>query len=96
MSEQTYADQVVGITEAIQAKAKTIKEFEKSRADWVRPEGCSIYLGRHTYIVRKDGVYPPLAAVHREILSFFDMRLHGLHSELEGLRFQLIQLGRKS
>ena len=96
MSEKTYADQVVEITQAIQAKAKEIQAIEKSRHDWTRPGGTYIHIGYQTYIVRQDGtINPLLAGVLREILAAIDNRLHTLHGELEGLRFKLVKLGRE-
>jgi hypothetical protein len=96
MSAKTYADQVVEITQAIQAKAKEIQSLEKSHHDWTRPGGTSVHIGHHTYIVRQDGtINPLLAGVHREILAAIDNRLHTLHGELEGLRFKLVKLGRE-
>lgn len=91
----TYADQVAALAKRIQTEADAIRNLEKARHDWTRPEGISVYLGQHMYVVRKDGLNPSLAGMQREALAYIDARLHAKHSELEGLRFQLVQLGRQ-
>jgi len=66
-----------------------------SRHDWTRPEGVSIHMGQHIYVVPKNGVVPQqFAGIQREVLAYHDARLAMLHGELEGLRYKLIKLGR--
>ncbi|CDN87372.1 hypothetical protein BN948_01794 [Hydrogenophaga intermedia] len=92
----TYAEQVSNLAKAIQEKADAIRNMEKARHDWTRPEGISLYIGQHMHVVRKDGVNPRLAGVQREALSYIDSRLLTLRGELEGLRFRLVGLGRQA
>lgn len=96
MNKNTYAAKVVEITGLILEKAKAIRVMEQARYDWTRPEGVSIHIGQHHYAIRKDGtVNPTLEGVQREVLAVIDSRLQKLNSELEGLRFKLVTLGRE-
>ena len=92
----TYADQVSKLAEAIQRKADQIRVMEKSRRSWTTPQGGSVHMGDHIYLVDAAGVRPQVAAIHREILVYIDGRIASLTSELEGLRFKLVKLGRSA
>jgi len=95
MSTQTYAKQVADIAGDIRELAQEIEEAEKARREWIKPEGARVNLGRHVYVVKKDGnVNPMLAGVQREALAVIDERLRVLNGRLEGLRFKLVQLGK--
>jgi len=95
MSTQTYAKQVADIAGDIRELAQEIEEAEKARREWIKPEGARFNLGRHVYVVKKDGnVNPMLAGVQREALAVIDERLRVLNGRLEGLRFKLVQLGK--
>jgi hypothetical protein len=92
----TYAKQVADLASAIQEKAQEILTMEKSRHNWTRPEGISIHMGQHIYVVPKSGVVPQqLAGIQQEVLTYHDNRLAMLRGELEGLRYKLIKLGRE-
>jgi hypothetical protein len=93
-ADQSYAARVRKLAERIVEKAKAINEMEDARLKWTSEKGISIWVGQQLSVVRADGVNPALAGVQREALAYIDNRIHLLSSELEGLRFQLIQLGR--
>lgn len=92
----SYAIQVRDLAKQITGKATTIAEMEEARVRWTTPGNMSIWIGEHLTVVRPDGVNPALAGVQREAVAYIDSRLHKLRSEMEGLRFRLIQLGRES
>jgi len=93
-ADKRYTARVKTLAERIVENAKAINEMEDVRLRWTSEKGISIWVGQHLSVVRADGVNPALAGVQREALAYIDNRIHMLSSELEGLRFQLIQIGR--
>ncbi|MBU3577547.1 DUF4461 domain-containing protein [Polynucleobacter sp. UK-Kesae-W10] len=92
----TYQEQMKNIAEQIISQCSALYRLEENRNDWVKPEGHSLMIGsNHYYAVRKDGsVTPGLEAVQAEMLKLIDNQIFKANSKLEGLRFQMIQLGK--
>lgn len=93
---QSYYKNVASIAESIQSVADEISNLEKSRNDWIRPEGTTFYVLHHTYVTRKDGTTPAhLEGIKREALKAYDEVILRKKSELEGLRFKLVKLAKQ-
>lgn len=84
------ADQIIGQCDAIGG-------LENNRKNWVNPETERVKIGStYYYVVRKDGsVMPGLEGIQAEMLKVIDDQLSKARSKLEGLRFQLVKLGKK-
>jgi hypothetical protein len=92
----SYYKQVADLAEEIQSTAREIANLEKSRNDWIRPKATTFWLGQHTYVTREDGTTPKaLQGVKREALKAFDDLIFTKKSELEGLRFKLVNLAKQ-
>lgn len=92
----SYFTKVASIAALIEVKAKEIASLEKSRNDWVKPECTTFLLGHHMYVTRKDGTTPEaLKGVKREALKAFDDLIFAKKSELEGLRFRLVNVAKE-
>ena len=95
--KQTYAERVVEIAGKIKAKAAYIAELERTRAEWLQPDYKTFQFGGNTYkVVLPDGkVNPDFEGIQREALALHDRQLLKANSELEGLRWRLLQLGKE-
>ena len=95
--KQTYAHRVAEIASKIKAKAEYIANLEQTRAEWLRPDYKVFQFGGHSYkVVLPDGkVNPPFAGIQREALAIHDGQLLKANSELEGMRWKLLQLGKE-
>lgn len=95
--EQTYVERVAEIAAGIKRKAEYIAALETSRAEWLKPDYQVFQFGGHSYkVVLPDGkVSPPFAGIQREALALHDRQLLKAKSELEGLRWKLLQLGKQ-
>ena len=92
----SYYKQVSELAKEIQDKAESIAGAEKHRHDWVRPKGATFWLGYHMNVTREDGTTPAqLQGIKREVLKAFDDIILTRKSELEGLRFKLVNLAKK-
>lgn len=93
----SYAQKVSELAEVIQSKAGAIKKLEEARKNWTDPKSTmTFWLGDHVRVFMADGtVHPALKGVQRAALECIDEQLFKRNSELEGLRFKLVQLGRK-
>lgn len=96
-AEKTYAERVAEVAAKIKAKAEYIANLEKTRAEWLQPDYKTFQFGGHTYkVVLPDGkVNPAFAGIQREALALHDRQLLRANSELEGMRWQLLQLGKE-
>lgn len=91
----SYYEQVIIIAKNIQSVAEELSTLKKRRNEWVRPESATFYLLHHTYVTRKDGTTPAnLEGVKREALKAFDDLIFSKQSELEGLRFRLVNVAK--
>lgn len=95
--QRTYAERVSDLAKLIQNQADTLRSLESERAKWSKPEGKTFTIGSVSYyVVQTDGsVTPELASVQREALAVHDRLILATHSKLEGLRWQLLQLGKE-
>lgn len=93
----SYHSELKAVAEKISAQCDCIFSLEKGRQKWVSPENERVSFGQvFCYVVRKDGtVTPGLETVQAEMLKVFDNQLFKAKSKLEGLRFELVQLGKK-
>lgn len=96
-TEKTYAERVAEIASKIKAKAEYISSLEKTRAEWLQPDYKMFEFGGQRYkVVLPDGkVNPAFAGIQREALALHDRQLLRANSELEGLRWRLLQLGKE-
>ena len=92
-----YREQMKRIAEQVINQCDVIGGLERSRQDWEKPETERVKIGGMYYqVVRKDGsVMPGLEGVQAEMLKVIDNQLFIARSKLEGLRYQLVELGKK-
>lgn len=86
------------LSECITIVAKQIATLEKGRQEWMKPRYKTFYIGdTQYYVVREDGtVTPGLEGVQREAIKAHDNALILAKSRLEGLRYELAQLGKEA
>ncbi len=91
----SYYKGVADLAQKIQDKAEQIDSLEKHRNDWIRPKGATFWLGYHQYVTREDGTTPAaLQGVRREAIKAFDDLILAKKGELEGLRFELVNIAK--
>lgn len=92
----SYYKDVAALAEQIQKKADEIRSLEKHRDDWIRPKAASFWLGYNQYVTREDGTTPVhLQGIKREAIKAFDDLIFAKKSELEGLRFKLVNIAKQ-
>jgi hypothetical protein len=94
----SYAQQIEELAKVIQSKAADIRQLEEAHKNWTNPKSQqTFWLGAHIGIFRADGtVHPALAGVQRAAAACIEDQLFKRNSELEGLRFRMVQLGRSA
>lgn len=96
-AEKTYAERVADLAKQIQKQADRITSLERTKSLWLLPESKSLDIGGVTYkVVDSSGIVnPALAGMQREAIAVHDRQILKAKSKLEGLRWQLIQLGKE-
>jgi hypothetical protein len=87
---------VVALAEQIKEKAEQIAILEKHRNDWIKPKGTTFWLGHHRHVTAENGTTPAaLQGIKREAIKAFDDLILSKKSEIEGLRFKLVNLAKQ-
>ena len=92
----SYYKNIAIIAAQIKEVADQISATEKSRNEWIRPSGATFWLGYHAHVTREDGTtHPGLEGIKREAIKAYDEMIFSKKSELEGLRFKLVNLAKQ-
>lgn len=92
----SYYQQVANAAKQIQEAAEGIANLEKHRNDWIKPKAATFWLGHLMHVTRDDGTTPAaLQGIKREAIKAFDDLIFAKKSELEGLRFKLVNLAKQ-
>ena len=92
----SYYKNVVALAEQIKEKAEQIAILEKHRNDWIIPKGTTFWLGHHRHVTAENGTTPAaLQGIKREAIKAFDDLILSKKSEIEGLRFKLVNLAKQ-
>ncbi len=92
----TYYKQVADLAKQIQDKAEALASLERNRNDWIRPKGTTFWLGHNMNVTRDDGTTPvALQGLKREAIKAYDDVILTKKCELEGLRFELVNLAKQ-
>ena len=92
----SYYKDVAARAEQIQRKADEIQGLEKHRNEWIKPKGTTFWLGYNQHVTREDGTTPVhLQGLKREAIKAFDELIFTKKSELEGLRFRLVNIAKQ-
>ena len=91
----SYHEEMDGIAKQMRGAVSDLRDLEKARDNWVVPEKQGFWIGYNATVTRKDGTTnPALVGVKREAIKALDDLIFKKKSEIEGLRFKLIQLGK--
>lgn len=90
-TEQTqYISAVKELNDAMGQCLYNLKELQRARDRWTRPEGVHLNLGENLALVSQDGtIFPGLERLHTEAVNFIDNRIAQEVQSLEALRFRL-------
>lgn len=92
----SYYKNIAIIAEQIKEVADQIGVIEKSRSEWIKPRGATFWIGYHMHVTREDGTTPAqLEGIKREAIKAYDELISSKKSELEGLRFKLVNLAKQ-
>ena len=92
-----YYKNVVALAEQIKEKAEQIAILENHRNDWIKPKGTTFWLGHHRHVTAENGTTPAaLQGIKREAIKAFDDLILSKKSEIEGLRFKLVNLAKNT
>lgn len=92
----SYTAKIVALAKSILEEAEKAEALEKDLANWKRPKGQTHRVGGTSfYVVREDGsVTPGLEGMQREAVGLLERQILKAHGRIEGLRFQLVKLGK--
>lgn len=92
----SYYKNITIIAGQINGVANEIGAIEKSRNEWIKPRGATFWMGYHMHVTQEDGTTPAqLEGIKREAIKAHDELLFLKKSELEGLRFKLVNLAKQ-
>lgn len=92
----SYYQDMALIAKQIGKAANELEEIEKARRHWVEPRATTFWVGYHMNVTREDGSTPKqLEGIKREALKAYDEMIFSKKSELEGLRFKLVNLAKQ-
>jgi hypothetical protein len=93
----SYFEKMADLADAIKRQVDLIRDLERERGEWLKPAEKRVKIGSTSYcVVSKDGtVDPRLVGWQREAIKAHDEAIFLAKGRLEGLRYRLIELGKK-
>lgn len=93
----SYAKKIADVASLITAQADVLDRLESEKANWINPTRKTFHVGGvQRWVVREDGtVTPGLEGVQQAAIKVHDEAIFDAKSRLEGLRYQLVKLGRE-
>jgi hypothetical protein len=92
----SYYKEMVEVAKQVGLTAQEIESLKRRRREWVEPKSETFHIGHHAYITREDGTTPAIfVGIKREAIKVFDDLILAKQSQLEGLRFKLVNLAKQ-
>lgn len=93
----SYAKKIADVASLIKAQADVLDRLESEKTKWTKPRTKTFHIGGvERWVVREDGtVTPGLEGVQQAAIKVHDEAIFEAKSRLEGLRYQLVKLGRE-